>query len=71
MNITPRKKIMPGVPQCSLLGPLCDLFFIIDKFDVANFVDDNTPYVTGNNISSVVTLLEEVACISYQWFKDN
>ena len=41
------------------------------KFDIVNFVDDNTPYVTGENISSVVKLLEEVACAIFQWFKDN
>ena len=71
------KEIMLGVPQGSTLGPLffnihlCDLFFIIEKFDIANFADDNTPYVTGENISSVVKLLEEVACAIFQWFKDN
>ena len=52
---------------------LFDLFFIIGKSDLANFTDDNTPYVTGDNISSVVKLLEEVACatVFFQWFKDN
>ena len=35
------------------------------------FADDNTPYVTGDNISSVVKFLEEVACAIFQWFKDN
>ena len=71
------KEIISGVLQGSILGPLffnihlCDLFFIIEKFDIANFADDNTPYVTGENISSVVKLLEEVACATFQWFKDN
>ena len=50
---------------------LCDLFFIIDKFYIANFVDDNTPYVTGDNTSSVVRHLEEVSCAIFQWLKDN
>ena len=59
---------LKGLIQGSILGPLffniysCDLFFIIGKFDVANFVDDNTPYATGYNISSVFKLLEEVPC---------
>ena len=68
------KEIISGVPQGSILGPLFfnvhlyDLFFIIEKFDLANFADDNTPYVTGDNISHVVKLLEEAACAISQWF---
>ena len=66
------KQILSGVPQGSILGSLffnidfCDLFFIIEKFDIANFTDGNTPYITGDNISSVVKLLEEVACYIFQ-----
>ena len=62
------KEIMSGAPQGSISGPLffniylCNLFFTIDKVDIGNFADDNTPYVTGDNISSAVKLLEEVAC---------
>ena len=71
------KEIILGVLQRSILGPLffnthlCDLFFIIEKFDIANFAGNNIPYVTGGNISSVVKLLEEVGCAIFQWFKDN
>ena len=71
------KEIISGIPQGSILGPLflnihlCDLLFIIEKFDTANFADDNIPYVTGANISSVVKFLEEVACAIFQWFQDN
>ena len=71
------KEIILGVSQGSILGPLffnihlCDLFFIIEKFDITNFTDDNAPYVTGDNISSLVKLLEEVACAIFQQFKDN
>ena len=45
---------------------LCDLSFIIDKFDIVNFADHNTLYVTGDNTSSVAKLLEEVACAIFQ-----
>ena len=40
----------PIVPHGSILGPLlfnndiCDLFFIIEDCDIANYVDSNTPY---------------------------
>ena len=71
------KEMISGIPQGSILGPLflnihlCDLLFIIEKSDTANFADDNIPYVTGENISSVVKFLEEVACAIFQWFQDN
>ena len=62
---------MRGIPQGSVLGSLffnihlCDPFFIIDKFNVANFADCSTPYVTGDNTFSVVKLLEELVCTSF------
>ena len=55
------KEIILCVPQGFILGTLffnihlCDVFFIIGKFDIANFADDNTPYVTGNNIVPLLT----------------
>ena len=49
----------------------CNLFLIIEKFDIANFADDSTPHVTGDNISSVVNILDEVAFANYQWFREN
>ena len=55
-----RKEIISGFRQGSILGPLffniriCGIFFIIEKYCIANFVDDNTPYVTGDNIPCVV-----------------
>ena len=71
------KEIISGVLQGSILGllffniHLCDLLFILDKFDIANSAGGNTPYVTGDKISSVVKLSEEVTCAFFQWFKDN
>ena len=71
------KEIILGVLQGSILGPLffnihlCNLFCIIEKFDIANFADDNTAYVTGDSISSAVKPLEEVACAIFRSFKDS
>ena len=38
-----------------------------DSEDIANYADDNTPYVSGKNIDEVVKFLEEFS----KWFSDN
>ena len=40
---------------------LCDLFVIMYQHDIANYADDNTPYVSGKNIDEVVKLLEKAS----------
>ena len=66
-----------GVPQGSILGPLlfnvdlCDLFFILNQYDIANYADDNTPYVSGSNIEEVAASLENVSEAIFQWFREN
>ena len=70
-------KIKFGVPQGSILGPiffnidLCDLFFIMKDFDIASFPDDNTPYLSANDNTSLVKTLDDSACSIFKWFKNN
>ena len=45
------QEILSGVPKGSIHGPLLfnidigDFFFIIKDCDIANYADDNTPYL--------------------------
>ena len=53
------------VPQGSIVGPLlfniffCDYFLIMKETSYASYADDNTPYVTAENLDEVITSLEE------------
>ena len=59
------------------MGPLLfnidlwDLFFIMNHEDIANYADDNTPYVSGKNIDEVVRFLEESSLVIFKWFGEN
>ena len=69
--------ILCEVPQGLMLGPLLFnihllyLSVIIDQHDIANYVDDNTPYASGKNIDEVVKSLEKVSRLTFKWFSDN
>ena len=69
--------IILGVPQGSILVllvfniSLINLFFIIEDFDIASYADDNTPYVSANNMNGVVKSLEEASIKLFKWFSDN
>ena len=71
------KEIKYGVPQGSILGPIffnidvCDLFFIMNDVDIVSFADDNTPYVSANDTTSLVKALEDAENSIFKWFKDN
>ena len=70
-------KILFGVPQGSILGPLlfnifvCDLFLFLQSFDIANYADDNTPYSGNNNIVDILSNLKIQSNILNKSFKDN
>ena len=37
---------------------------------MARFADDTTPYVTKDNVESVIKQLEQVAKLLFQWFSN-
>ena len=56
--------VMFGVTQGSILGLLlfniflADLFLIHSDIDTANFADDNTPYLSAENVEDAIKSLE-------------
>ena len=68
--------IHAGIPQGSILGPLLfniyvnDIFFFTTE-KLANYADDNTPYVTSKNIDTLLHNLGRETSTLVKWFKDN
>ena len=50
---------------------LCDLFLIMNHVDIANYADDNAPYVSGKNIDEVARFLEESLCVIFKQLSEN
>ena len=69
-------EIKRRIPQGSILGPLFnifinDLFFVIGKSNIYNFVDDNTLYFCGANLKTVLENLTHGASKLLYRFKIN
>ena len=71
------KEIKYGIPQGSILSPLffnidlCDLFFIMKEVDIVSSADDNTPFMSANNITNLIEDLEDSARSIIKWLANN
>ena len=70
-------KILFGVPQGSILGPLlfnifiCDMFYFMEDFEIANYADDSTPFSAKLNRKSVVEELQISSSVLFTWLRNN
>ena len=70
-------KILLGVPQGSILGPLLfniflnDMLWFVEKTDICNFADDNTIYTCAKSVNDIIENLQSDLKIVLKWFKDN
>ena len=46
-------------------------FLFVDKCDIANYADDNTPISCGKKIDQVISQLEGNFCKLSKWYKLN
>ena len=66
-----------GVPQRSIFGPLlfhifkCDIFVMTDDINIANYADDNTPFVSSDTPRNIMTSFENAAGKLFEWFTNN
>ena len=64
-------------PTGLYLGPLLFLTFIADLFylnydlDFASYTDDTTPYICGQDFSSIINVLEPNVNTLFNWFRQN
>ena len=67
-------KVLIGIPQGSILGPLLfniflnEIFLSLQKCDLANYADDSTLYRSDKSISNIMNSLSHDFTILSKWF---
>ena len=76
-QLSKNEKLSVGVPQGSVLGPLLFIVFINDlaylplKSKLLLFADDTTAYMSGSNISSLLSELSDDLARIKEWLSHN
>ena len=76
-NFSSLEKIIAGVPQGSILGPLLfnifinDLFLFVSSSNLSYYIDDNTLYASGFNLGEEKTCLRTDFDAVTKWFYEN
>ena len=71
------QRILSGVPQGSVLGPILfnfyinDLLFFIKEAEVYNYADDNSLVSSSKSMSDLLKVLEGEANVALKWLKEN
>ena len=47
------------------------MFIIQSDIDIANFADDNTPYLSAKNVEDVIEFLKQASVSLFRWFEHN